>query len=130
LILVVGAVLFARTLTGLLAKGPGFDTSSLVSFGINPRKSGYPPPCAARLFRRIDAGIRASAIIESSTVVRFPLLTGGSWNNPMTIQAGRRFATDRDVNLNAVTPEFFATLGIGIVEGRGFSERDSRPSDP
>ena len=36
LILVVAAGLFVRTLSGLLAKGPGFDTSSLISFGIEP----------------------------------------------------------------------------------------------
>src|SRR5215471_14380187 len=36
LILVIGAGLFVRTLSGLLAKGPGFDTSSLISFGVNP----------------------------------------------------------------------------------------------
>lgn len=41
LVLVIGAVLFARSLTGLLAKGPGFETSSLLTFGVNPRRSGY-----------------------------------------------------------------------------------------
>ena len=51
LVLVIGAVLFARTLTGLLAKGPGFDTSSLVSFGVDPRRSGYSPSEASRLTR-------------------------------------------------------------------------------
>ena len=35
LILVIAAGLFVRTLSGLLAKGPGFDTSSLISFGIS-----------------------------------------------------------------------------------------------
>ena len=41
LILVVGAALFVRTLTSLMAKGPGFDTSSLISFGIDPLRHGY-----------------------------------------------------------------------------------------
>jgi predicted permease len=41
LILVVGAVLFVRTLTGLLSKGPGFDTASLVAFSVSPRHNGY-----------------------------------------------------------------------------------------
>ena len=56
-----GAVLFVQTLTGLLAKGPGFDTSSLVSFGVDPRRSGYSPADASRLTRRIHDEIRASA---------------------------------------------------------------------
>ena len=127
LVLVIGAVLFARTLTGLLAKGPGFDTSSLVSFGVDPRRSGYSPSEASRLTRRIHDDIRASASTQTSAAARFQLLTGGSWNNPMTIQTDRRIVTDRDVNLNAVTPGFFATLGIRVVAGRDFDERDSRP---
>jgi hypothetical protein len=127
LVLVIGAVLFARTLTGLLAKGPGFDTSSLVSFGVDPLRSGYSPSQASRLTRRIQDDIRASASTRMSAAARFPLLTGGSWNNPMTIQTDRRIATDL-VNLNAITPGFFATLGIRVVAGRDFDERDSRPA--
>jgi predicted permease len=63
-----------------------------------------------------------------SAVARFQLLTGGSWNNPMTIQTNERLATDRDVNLNAISPGFFSTLGIRIIAGRDFDERDSRPA--
>jgi predicted permease len=127
LVLVTGAVLFARTLTELMAKGPGFDTSSLVSFAVHPIRSGYSSAQASALIGRIQEGIRTSAIADASAVVRFPLLTGGSWNNQMTIQADRRITTDREVNMNAVTPGFFDTLGIRIVAGRGFDERDAAP---
>ncbi len=127
LILVIGAVLFARTLTGLLAKGPGFDTSSLVSFGINPRQNGYSPEQAGQLLRRIYDAIGASPTTAASAMVSFPFLNGGAWATPMTIQADRRIVTDGDVNLNAVSPGFFATLGITMVAGRNFDERDSGP---
>jgi predicted permease len=60
-------------------------------------------------------------------VANFPLLLGGAWNNPLTIQSTERFITDRDVHLNAVTPGFFATLGTRIVGGRDFDEHDSLP---
>lgn len=128
LVLVIGAVLFARTLTGLLAKGPGFDTASLMSFGVDPLRSGYSPAEASRLTRRIQDDIRASASTQTSAAARFPLLTGGSWNNPMTIQTDRRTTTDRDVNLNSISPGFFSTLGIEVVAGRVFDERDTRPA--
>src|SRR5215469_9116412 len=49
LILVAGGALFVRSLTGLMAKGPGFETSSLVSFGLDPRRNGYSPKEASQL---------------------------------------------------------------------------------
>ena len=128
LILVIGAALFARTLTGLLAKGPGFVTSSLISFGINPIKNGSSPSEANRLVRSIHDELRASRSTQTSAIARIQLLTGGTWNNPMTIQARQRITTDREVHLNAISSEFFATLGARIVAGRDFDERDSRPS--
>jgi predicted permease len=45
----------------------------------------------------------------------------------MTVQGRERIATDHDINLNAITPGFFKTLGIKIIEGRNFDERDNRP---
>jgi predicted permease len=131
LTLVIGAALFARTLDALMAKGPGFDTASLVSFGIPALQSGYSPTSGNRMIRRLDELVRQSPITQASAVTRFPLLTGGSWNDPMTILAAKRFATEDDVNLNAVTPGFFNTLGIKILGGRNFDSRDVRaPGDP
>jgi predicted permease len=131
LTLVVGAGLFLRTLDALMAKGPGFITSSLISFGIDSLRSGYSPSEGTRVIRRIDEAIRQSPITQASAVARFPLLTGGSWNDPMTILADKRLSTDRDVNLNSVTPGFFQTMGIRIVAGRNFDEHDARaPGEP
>ncbi len=124
LILVVSAALFVRTLDALMAKGPGFPTASLVSFGIDCQRSGYSEEEGNRLIRRIDETIRQSPIIQASAVARFTLLTGGSWNNQMTIQADKRLPTDRDVHLNAVTPGFFPTMGVKVIAGRNFDDRD------
>jgi predicted permease len=124
LILVVGAALFVRTLDALMAKGPGFPTASLVSFGIDCQLSGYSKPEGNRLIRRIDETIRQSPLIQASSIARFALLTGGSWNDPMTILADKRFSTEGDVNLNSVTPGFFPTMGIQVLAGRNFDDRD------
>jgi predicted permease len=127
LILVVTAGLFVRTLNGLLAKGPGFDTTSLVSVGLDPVRAGYTKEQAAQLLERIMEGIRTSPRTRSAALASSQLLNGGSWNNPMTVQADQLVRTDRDVHMNSVTPEFFATLGTRIVAGRGFDERDTTP---
>ncbi len=124
LTLVVGAALFLRSLDALMAKGPGFSTTSLVSFGVDSLRNGYSHAEGKRLMQRIDDAIRESSIAQSSAIARFALLTGGSWNNPMTIFADKRITTDREVNMDAVTPGFFQTMGIQIVAGRNFDERD------
>jgi predicted permease len=125
LILVVVAGLFIQTLHGLLAKGPGFETSSLISFGIRPRLNGYSGAEATKLIRRISEGLRNSGSTQASSIASVQLLLGGAWNNSLTIQSGERFTTDREVQINAVTPGFFDTLGTRIITGRDFNEHDS-----
>ncbi len=131
LTLVVAAALFVRTLDALMAKGPGFVTSSLVSFSIETMSNGYAPEAGERLMRRLDDAISQSPVTKQSAVARFALLTGGSWSNPMTIFSNTRTATDHDVNMNSVSPGFFETMGIKLLAGRNFNDRDiSRPNDP
>src|SRR5262249_17674255 len=103
----------------------GFDTSSLISFGIKPALNGYSRAEATQLIRRVSEGIRSSGSTQASAIARVQLLLGGAWNNSLTIQDRERFTTDREVQLNAVTPGFFATLGARIVAGRDFNEHDS-----
>src|SRR5216684_1736147 len=128
LILLIGAALFLRTLTGLLAKGPGFDTSSLLSFAIAPLQNGYSRADASRLVRRLHQQVRALPAARSSAVARFAVLTGGHWTNKVTMQTDRRTVTDGFVNFNAVSPGFFATLGVRLLAGRDFDPSDSRPA--
>jgi predicted permease len=127
LILIVGAALFMRSLSSLLTKGPGFDTASLVSFSLDPEKNAYSQDQARQLIRRIDAELHAAPVTRDSAVARVQLLTGGSWNNPVTIQTDHRFITERDCDMNAVSPGFFATMHIPLLAGRDFDQRDSRP---
>ncbi|MBV9760190.1 MAG: ABC transporter permease [Acidobacteriaceae bacterium] len=126
LALVSCAMLFVRTLYALAEKGPGFEISSLVSFTIRTSQSGYSTVDGNRTIRRLNELVRQESITRASAVARWPLLTGGSWNDPITILAGQRITTPDDVNLNAVTPEFFQTMGIRILAGRNFDDRDAR----
>jgi predicted permease len=127
LILLIGAALFLRTLSGLLTKGPGFDTSGLLSFAIAPLQNGYSHADASRLVRRLDEQLRALPTVRSAATARFAFLNGGAWSNDATIQTDRRIVSNRTVNFNAVSPGFFATLGVRILAGRDFDQRDLRP---
>jgi predicted permease len=127
LVLLVGAGLFVQTLTRLVAQGPGFPTSGMVSFDLNPLRAGYAPADASRAIRAALAEVRSLPEVESVSVGGLNLLSGGSWNNPMTIEADRRFVTDRLVHMGAISPGFFRTLGTPVILGREFEERDLEP---
>jgi predicted permease len=127
LILLIGAALFLRTLTGLLAKGPGFDTSSLLSFTIAPTQNGYSDADASRLVRRLDQQVRALPAARSSAAARFAFLNDGAWSNEVTMQTDHRTVTDGIINFNAVSPGFFSTLGVRLLAGRDFDASDVLP---
>ena len=129
LLLVIGALLFVRTLDGLLAKGPGFDTRNLISFRLEPGRNGYSKSDAGRLDRRIYDELRASPAIQSVAAIRWGFLTGGSWNNPMSIQVNGRISSDRDVQLNALSAGSFSTFGLRLLAGRDFNADDFRHQD-
>ena len=71
---------------------------------------------------------RALPEVEKASISVAELLAGGSWNQQATIDGGRRIVTDRVVHCNAISPGFFDTLGVSILAGRDFTDRDSRDS--
>jgi len=127
LVLLVGAGLFVQTLTRLVAQGPGFPTSGMVSFDLNPLRAGYAPADASRAVHSALAEVRSLPEVESVSVAGLNLLSGGSWNIYMTIETDGRFVTDRLVHLGAISPGFFRTLGTTVIAGRDFDERDVPP---
>ncbi len=124
LILLIGAGLFARTLGTLRSQGPGFATSNLLMFRLEPISLGYSIPESRTLIRRVLQEVRSLPDVEQAGVGRWTLLRGGGWGNPVTVEADRRFATE-EMPMNAVSPGFFQALSVPITRGRGIEERDS-----
>ena len=125
LILLIGAGLFARTLANLRLQGPGYPTANLLMCRVDPLADGYSYKDAKPLVRRILTAVRELPEVEQAGVAGFQMLTGGGWNNPVTVQARRRIVTE-DLAMNAVSPGFFEALGAPVTRGRDFNERDAR----
>jgi predicted permease len=125
LILLVGAGLFVRTLGSLKAKGPGFGTTNLTLLAIDTSRSGYSPSQSIALVRDLLGKLRALPEVENVGVSAAELLSGGSWNQRVTVDAGRRFVTESVVHCNAISPGFFDALGVRLTRGRDFTDRDA-----
>jgi predicted permease len=69
--------------------------------------------------------------VKSAGYASFGVLEGGAWGMGFTLegrqpQPGKYFGA----LCNAITPDFFSTLGIQLTAGRNFTERDSRRQPP
>jgi predicted permease len=122
LVLLVGAGLFVRTLHNLRTVDVGFDTSNILMFRVNPTLNRYEPERVAQLYRQLAESLDALPGTRSVGLSRTALLSGSESTTDIHTQ-GR---TDRyDTYIMSVSPHFFATLGIPIVLGRDFNERDA-----
>src|SRR5262245_382402 len=76
-----------------------------------------------RLVARLEAlpGVRAA-----SPVVAVPFSEGAGWDGKFAAegQSPEAAAANPMLNMELVTPGYFATLGIPVLRGRGFSDRD------
>jgi predicted permease len=127
LLLLIGAGLFVRSLRNLLAQDPGFKTSNLVAFTVDPSLNGYAPDRIKRLAARVIEHTRTLPGVIDVSMASVPILSGGSWNSTVTVEG---YAAREGKNViaynNTVMPGYFQTLRIPLLRGRDFSERDAR----
>jgi predicted permease len=128
LLLLIAAGLFVRSLHNLMTVNPGIEVSHLIEFSIEPGVIGYDEERGAALGKTILARLRAVPGVTGAALGSSALFQGGSWNSTFTLEGHRPNGTERVVaHNNSVSPGYFETLGMRLVAGRGFDERDERP---
>jgi predicted permease len=126
LLLLIGAGLFARSLSNLHSLDPGFKTANLVQFNVNPRAIGYDQKRANAFCLRLEERLRSVPGVRAAALSQMPVLSGNEWDNWLTIDTWQRKGEPPDPHMNSVTAGYFDTLGIPILQGRAFNEKDIR----
>jgi predicted permease len=123
--LVIGALLFLRTLHNFAGVDLGFNPHALVLFEIHPPRdaaAGDAAPMSAagaRTLSEILARLNALPGVASTTIMEDALVSG--WKSETLVTAGdRRFP----LYMQAVGPRFFETMGIRLIAGRGIMGQD------
>jgi predicted permease len=134
-LLLVGAVLFLRTLLNLNAVDPGFRTDHLLLFSVNPPSQQYPPPQDVALHARLEEALRAVPGVQDVTLTTVPLLGNGTASSsfllPSVHQATSRAVRDRSSADRAYTgADFFKVMGIPLIAGRNFTQQDADAGRP
>ena len=125
LVLLVGAGLFLRTLENLKRVDVGFDSKNLLMFNVNPRINGYDLERASRLFSQVLERMGTMPGVRTAALTRAPLLSATTFMDPTWKQgqASQAPAVETMYKMD-VSPAFFATMGIPVLRGRSFSDRD------
>jgi predicted permease len=130
-VLLVGAGLFLQCLNNLRSVDVGFDPQNLVFVRVDAEGGGLSDE---RKFQYAqDAMLRLQAVsgVKAATVSKPTLLSGSTSGTAMFVQ-GRDYAGERaryiaerdDINRVIVAPNYFTTMGIPLISGRGFTNRD------
>ena len=131
LILLAGAGLMIRSAQQLRGTGIGVTHRNVLTARLDLPRATYTGETGGALFAQLVARVRALPGVVSVALGSCPPVSGGCnttilWFPP----AGpRRAGNDPTVGIHWVTPDYFSTLGIKLLGGRGFTDFD-RPGQP
>ena len=130
LVLLTGAGLLIRSAIALNDVNPGFDPRGVVAGRVSlPAVTYETPEQVTRAFERIEESLAAVPGVSSAALVSSAPLEGGGSNG--LIPEGRALDISSAINslMRLVTPDYFATMRIGLVRGRTFTQSD-KPGAP
>jgi predicted permease len=128
----VGAGLFVRSFRNIRAIHPGFDASNVLFGRFFIETTGYTGDQIQQFSVRLKARLLSDPGVESVTYTDFvPLSTTSGPYNVVRVDGYTPLPSESPtVNRALVSPDYFATLRIPILEGRDFTERDDRRGEP
>ena len=129
LLLLVGAGLLIRSALALQRVDPGFDPRGVLSARVALPQTSYGDPVHAReTFRRLADDVASLPGVTHAAVTSYAAMGPGGGSNGLLPEDAGDFDLSKLIQsqLRMVTPDFFATLRIRIVKGRGFDAGDRR----
>ena len=135
-VLIIGSAFMTRTVYNLVHQSPGFRTDHLLTFDL-PVPPIYEEPDEkvmqqqAERLKQVLALVQRVPGVETVTASDHGLLSGMSMMHSNLQVEGAIPARDgeqRAAKTRYVLPSYFRTLGIPLLRGREFSDRDSKGS--
>ena len=129
IVLLVGAALLLRSFAKLTSVDPGFSPDRVLTFRVALPRASYPdgPTHIAFFDRLLDRLNTTPGVVAAGMAQQIPLR--GDYMLSFSIQGKPdEPGTERSANYRAVSPGYFAALGIPLIRGRAFSAQDTERS--
>jgi putative ABC transport system permease protein len=130
-VLLVGAGLMINSLARLQRVNPGFKTDRILTTLISLPSARYDqkrPELTTGFFQQLIDRVKALPGVEDAGVTTSLPLTNSGWGKLITIEdhpAPKSLEEVQGTQYYQVSPDYFGTLGIPILKGRGFNDRDT-----
>lgn len=127
IVLLVLASLLVRSVLALQGVDPGFDARGVATGWIMLPESRYPDaPAQRRFYTRAAANVAAIPDVTCSGLVSALPFSGIANDTELRIQSAAGGVADfrPHAELRVATPGYLCALGLPVVAGRGFTERD------
>jgi putative ABC transport system permease protein len=128
LALLVGALLFVRSLRNLLAVDAGFRHDHILAVGVDYTRAHVPREQRTEFRRELLDRARAVPGVTAAATADIVPLTGDGWNDDVSIEGTE--VQRKTANFNRVSPGYFGTMETAFITGRDFEDRDAKGSEP
>jgi putative ABC transport system permease protein len=130
-VLLVGAGLLIQSLWRLRNVSPGFDSQNLLTFVVGIPEVKYPTDKQEQFYRELVRRIESLPGVHSaSSIIPLPL-NGDAFvisfeTEGRPVEKGNQPSAD----FFAIEEGYFKTLGVSMLKGREFTERDNKTAPP
>ncbi|HEU0176216.1 MAG TPA: ABC transporter permease [Blastocatellia bacterium] len=127
LLVLIGAGLFIRTLYNLQRVNLGFNQENLLLFALDPAQGGYKDERLRQFYEQLSARLDNLPGVRAATFGAVPLISQYGWNTRILLPGEtEKSASDHTANRQTARENYFTTMEIPLLRGRGFTTQDDQ----
>lgn len=128
LVALIGAGLLLRSLQKTLEIDLGFRSERIAVLTVAPGEQGYEPARIREFYRQLLERAQALPGVKAAGYSQYRLLRGAPIQRQVFLpgsQVASEIGARNFHRVNTVSPEFFATVGIPLADGRNFQHSEA-----
>jgi putative ABC transport system permease protein len=133
LMLLIGAGLFIRSFAALLKSDPGFNAEGVLTANLILPTAKYQDEAQrAAFYDELVQRVRTLPGVQSAAAVNYIPLAGSNSSDSFLIEGAPEPPPGKENigRYRVCTPDYFQTMGISLLKGRGFTDQDKAGSLP
>jgi predicted permease len=130
LVLVIAASLFVRSLEHAQSVNPGFQPDHVLNLSMDPAQIGYDPSRIRAFYHELEDRVRAVPGVQHASLAYTVPMTYYNAAADVIYEGQVLRSGEKGVSssYNKVGTDYFATMGVPLLEGRAFTTADSETS--